>query len=329
MPDTIRPGILGVGRFVPEHVLTNHDLEKMVDTSDEWITTRTGIRERRIAPPGMATSDMAIGAAKAAMDMAGVCAEELDVIIAATVTPDMLFPSTACLVQAALGAWRAAAFDLSAGCSGFVYALSVASQYVAAGAAKRVLVMGAETLSRITDYEDRNTCVLFGDGAGAAVIGAKDGNGGILAFDLGADGGGADLLCVPAGGSRKPTTAETLASRGHFIKMEGKQVFRFAIRVVEESVITVLKKAGADVGDIDLFIPHQANVRIIDYAVEKLGIPREKVFVNLDRYGNTSAASIPIALSEAVEQGRVGPGSLVVMVGFGAGLTWGSCALRW
>lgn len=329
MPDTIRPGILGVGRFVPEHVLTNHDLEKMVDTSDEWITTRTGIRERRIAPPGMATSDMAIAAAKAAMDMAGVCAEELDVIIAATVTPDMLFPSTACLVQAALGAWRAAAFDLSAGCSGFVYALSVASQYVAAGAAKRVLVMGAETLSRITDYEDRNTCVLFGDGAGAAVIGAKDGNSGILAFDLGADGGGADLLCVPAGGSRKPTTAETLASRGHFIKMEGKQVFRFAIRVVEESVITVLKKAGADVGDIDLFIPHQANVRIIDYAVEKLGIPREKVFVNLDRYGNTSAASIPIALSEAVEQGRVGPGSLVVMVGFGAGLTWGSCALRW
>lgn len=329
MPDTIRPGILGVGRFVPERVLTNHDLEKMVDTSDEWITTRTGIRERRIAPPGMATSDMAIAAAKAAMDMAGVGAEELDLIIAATVTPDMLFPSTACLVQAALGAWRAAAFDLSAGCSGFVYALSVASQYVAAGAAKRVLVMGAETLSRITDYEDRNTCVLFGDGAGAAVIGAKDGNSGILAFDLGADGGGADLLCVPAGGSRKPTTAETLAGRGHFIKMEGKQVFRFAIRVVEESVITVLKKAGADVGDIDLFIPHQANVRIIDYAVERLGIPREKVFVNLDRYGNTSAASIPIALSEAVEQGRVGPGSLVVMVGFGAGLTWGSCALRW
>lgn len=329
MPDALRPGILGVGRFVPESILTNRDLEKMVDTSDEWITTRTGIRERRIAPPGIATSDMAVSAAMAAMDMAGVGPEELDLIITATVTPDMIFPSTACLVQAALGAWRAAAFDLSAGCSGFIYALSVASQYVATGAARRVLVIGAETLSRITDYEDRNTCVLFGDGAGAAVIGPKDGDAGILAFDLGADGAGADLLCLPAGGSKRPVSAETLADRSHYIKMEGKQVFRFATRVVEESTMAVLKRAGADVGDIDLFVPHQANIRIIDHAVEKLGIPREKVFVNLDRYGNTSAASIPIALSEAAEQGRLGPGDLVVMVGFGAGLTWGSCALRW
>lgn len=329
MPETVRPGILGVGRFVPERVLTNHELEKMVDTSDEWITTRTGIRERRIAPPGVATSDMAVAAARAAMDMARVGSQELDLIITATVTPDMIFPSTACLVQAALSAERAAAFDLSAGCSGFVYALSVASQYVATGAARHVLVIGAETLSRITDYQDRNTCVLFGDGAGAAVVGPKGADGGILAFDLGADGAGADLLYIPAGGARRPASAETLAGRSHFIKMEGKQVYRFATRVVEESTAAVLARAGADVGDIDLFIPHQANIRIIDHAVERLGIAREKVFVNLDRYGNTSAASIPIALAEAVEQGRLSPGDLVVMVGFGAGLTWGACALRW
>jgi 3-oxoacyl-[acyl-carrier-protein] synthase-3 len=310
-------------------VLTNDDLSHMVDTSDEWIRTRTGIQERHLAGDGEATANTAIEAARQALEVAGLNPAQLDLIIVATVTPDYIFPSVACLVQDALGASRAAAFDLSAGCSGFVYGLSVAAHILSAGAYQTALVIGAETLSRIIDWNDRNTCVLFGDGAGAVVLQAGENEGGVLATVLGADGSGGDLLWVPAGGSLTPASHRTVAEGLHFIQMKGREVFRFAVRTIPAATREVLKKAGLSLKDVDLVIPHQANQRIIEAAARTLGLPPEGIYTNLERYGNTSAASIPIALSEAAEGGRIQPGDLIVCVGFGAGLTWGAAAVRW
>lgn len=320
--------ILGTGSSVPEKVITNFDLERMVETSDEWITTRTGIKERRVAAPSETTSTFALLASQKALESACVSPEELDCIIVATVTPDMLFPSTACILQHALGAKKAFAFDLEAGCTGFVYALAVAEKYLLAEGKGKALVVGAETLSKIVDWQDRATCVLFGDGAGAAVLGLDD-RPGILATYLGADGGGAHLLELPAGGSRMPASLETVNQRLHYIKMNGNEVFKFAVRVVEEASLKVLAKAQKTVDDVHLFIPHQANIRIIQSAARRLGIPEEKIFVNVDRYGNTSAASIPIALDEALRSQRIRKGDVVLLVGFGAGLTWGAALIEW
>ncbi len=324
-----RAHIVGWGKYVPQRVLTNDDLSRMVDTSDEWIVTRTGIRERRIAGENETTATMAVQAARQALDGAGMGPEKIDLIIVATATPDYLFPSTACLVQDALGASRAAAFDLAAGCTGFVYALGVAAAMVESGAVQTALVIGSETLSRITDWADRNTCVLFGDGAGAVVLRAGPDDGGILATVLGADGSGGNLLVLPAGGSRHPASHQTVAERMHFIKMQGRDVFRFAVRVIPTATRQALEKARLSLDDVALFIPHQANGRIIEARSEDLKLPPEKVYSNLERYGNTSAASIPIRLCEAVEAGRLRPGDVVVCVGFGAGLTWGAAVLRW
>ncbi len=320
--------VLGTGSSVPEKVVTNFDLERMVDTSDEWITTRTGIKERRIAAPSEATSTFALLASRKALESAHVDPDELHCIIVATVTPDMLFPSTACILQEALGAKNAFAFDLEAGCTGFVYALAVAEKYLLSEGKGKALVVGAETLSKIVDWQDRATCVLFGDGAGAAVLGLDE-RPGIIATYLGADGGGAHLLELPAGGSRMPASLETVEKRLHYIKMNGNEVFKFAVRVVEEASRKVLAKAQKTIDDVSLFIPHQANIRIIQSAAKRLGIPEEKVFVNVDRYGNTSAASIPIALDEALREQRIREGDIVLLVGFGAGLTWGAALIEW
>ncbi len=325
----MRAHVVGWGKYVPDRVLTNDDLARMVDTSDEWIVTRTGIRQRRIAEEGETTATMAVQAARQALEGAGVSPGQVDVIIVATATPDYLFPSTACLVQDALGATRAAAFDLAAGCTGFVYALAVAVAMVEAGAVRTALVIGSETLSRITDWTDRNTCVLFGDGAGAVVLQGGPDDGGVLSAVLSADGSGADLLMLPAGGSRLPASHHTVSERLHFIKMQGRDVFRFAVRVIPTATREVLRRAGLSPDDITLLIPHQANGRIIESAMKDLKLPPEKVYNNLERYGNTSAASIPVALCEAVEEGRLGPGDIVICVGFGAGLTWGAVAIRW
>ncbi|MDR3348017.1 MAG: ketoacyl-ACP synthase III [Acidaminococcales bacterium] len=322
-------GVLGVAYSVPDNVLTNQDLEKMVDTSDKWITERTGIKERRIAAPGQATSDMSLAAGQKALDRAGVKADEIDLVIVCTLSPDTLFPSTACIVQYRIGAVNAGAFDLSAGCSGFVYGLSVACQMVNAGAHKKILVIGAETLSRILNWKDRNTCVLFADGAGAAVIGeAPDGYGYINSV-IGSDGAGGNFIKMPAGGSRMPATAETVANNLHAIHMDGSEVFKFASRIVPKVAFDVLKGTGIAVGDIDIVIPHQANGRIIKSAAKRLGLPIEKFYVNVERYGNTSAASVPIALAEAWENGLVHKGNNVLLIGFGTGLTWAGCLLKW
>lgn len=322
-------GITGTGRAIPEKILTNADLEKMVDTSDEWIRTRTGIRERRIAEGNIASSDLGLEAARKAIEDAGISPSEIDLIIVATITPDMAFPATACIIQDKLGAVNAAAFDLSAGCSGFVYALDMAASRVMAGLDNTVLVVGTDTLSKITDFTDRSTCVLFGDGAGAAVVQPVEDGYGILASYLGADGSMGHTLSLPAGGSRKPATEDTVRMREHFICMSGNEVFKFAVRIMAEASLEVLRRANLEPDDIDLFIPHQANIRIIDAAAKRLDLPKEKIFVNVDRYGNTSAASVPIALDEAVEEGLVKRGDNLVLVGFGAGLTWASVALKW
>ncbi|MCG0237933.1 MAG: ketoacyl-ACP synthase III [Firmicutes bacterium] len=330
MEKRVRPvGITGIGAYAPERVLSNADLERIVETSDEWIVTRTGIRERRIAGPEETTSTMAVQAARQALEMAGVRPEELDLIVVGTVTPDMVFPATACLVQDALGARRAAAMDISAACPGFLYGLGVASQMVATGLYEKALVIGADTLSRITDYQDRSTCVLFGDAAGAAVLEPVSEGRGILGLELGADGSGRDHLYLPGGGSKHPASHETVEQRLHYVKMNGKEVFKFAVRVMNESTLRVLAQAGLTPADVDLLVPHQANLRIIEAAVERLGIPWEKVVVNLDRYGNTSAAAIPLALTEAWRAGRIRDGDLLLLVSFGAGLVWGAVALRW
>jgi 3-oxoacyl-[acyl-carrier-protein] synthase-3 len=327
MNNTSQIGVLGLGAYVPERVLTNHDLEKMIDTSDEWITTRTGIKERRIASEGEASSDLGAKAALKALEDAKVDPAEIDAIVVATLSPDHIFPATACIIQEKIGAVKAAAFDLSAGCSGFVYALAVAYGLVQTGLEK-VLVIGAETISRFVNWQDRSTCVLFGDGAGAVVLGRVE-RGGILGFDLGADGSGHSILNIPVGGSREPITPENLAQNRHYLYMVGSEVFRFAVRTVPRTSRKALKKAGLEVGDIDWLIPHQANTRIIDAAVNLMGIESEKVVVNLDKYGNTSAASIPIAWAEAAEDGRIKRGDKLLLVGFGAGLTWASMVLEY
>ncbi len=324
----IRAGIWGVGSAVPERVLTNHDLEKMVETSDEWISTRTGIKERRISEPGEKTSDYAAAAARRALERAGVHPEELDLIIVATLTPDMFCPPTACIVQHKIGAVRAGAFDLSAACSGFVYGLDVAARGIEAGAYRRVLVIGADLLSHVTDYTDRSTCVLFGDGAGACVLGPVE-EGGVLSTYLGADGSGGPKLTVPAYRSNEAAVNGAASREGTFIRMDGNEVFKFAVRVMPEAALEAVRRAGVAVEDVRLFIPHQANIRIIDAAAKRLGISGDRVFSNVHKYGNTSAASIPIALDEAVEQGRISPGDLVVLVGFGGGLTWAASVLQW
>jgi len=301
----------------------------MVDTSDEWIVTRTGIRERRICDPGYATSDLAFSAAEKALAVSGVEASDLDLILVATVTPDMVFPSTACLLQARLGASKAAAFDISAGCTGFIYALTIADRFLTAGNYRYILVVAAETLSRITDYTDRNTCVLFGDGAGAMVLGKGTGANGVLSTHLGADGTGESLLYIPAGGSRMPATHQTIDDHLHYIRMQGNEVYRFAVTTIPECVTRVLEPVGISIDDVDHFIFHQANLRILQTAVKRMKIPWEKMLVNIERYGNMSAACIPLAVAEAVDDNLIHSGQLVLMVGFGAGLTMGSALVRW
>lgn len=323
-----RAGILGTGSALPTRVLTNADLEQMVDTNDEWIVSRTGIRERRIAAAGEATSDYAGPACLHALEMAGVAAADVDMILCATVTPDTMFPSTASLIQHRIGATKAAAMDISAACTGFLYGLAAATAMVEAGLYRYVLVAAGDILSRITDYTDRRTCVLFGDGAGAVLVGPVAEDRGFLAFDLGSDGSGADFLYQPAGGSRIPASAESVATKQHFLHMEGQETFKFAVRAMTSSTETVLERAGLGKEDIDLLIPHQANMRIIEAARKRFGLAEEKVVITIDKYGNTSASSIPIALDEAVRTGRAKAGQLLTMVAFGGGLTWGATAVR-
>ena len=330
MPQRRYAHITGWGKATPDRWVTNQELEQIVDTSDEWIRTRTGIEARYIAvDPQETTATLGARAARAALEVADLPPARVDLIICATSTPEHTFPSTASLIQDALGATSAGAFDLSAACSGFVYGLGLAKGMIATGQANNVVVIGAETLSRIVDWSDRNTCVLFGDGAGAVVLQGDARPGGVLATVLGSDGSGGDLLILPAGGSRQPATLETVASGQHFAKMDGRAVFRFATRIMAEATREVLAKANLDIDDVDLIIPHQANERIIRSSMRQLGLPPEKVFMNLQNYGNTSTASIPIALTEVMEQGRLKPDDTVVMVGFGAGLTWAAAAIKW
>ena len=324
-----KASITGVGSFLPEKVLTNDDLSKTLDTTDEWITKRTGIKERRIVENGVAASDLAVEASLRALDDANVLPTEVDLIITSTITPDCLFPSTSCYIQEKIGARNAGSFDLLAACAGFVYALSVAKSFVASGAMKTVLVVGAECMSKITDYTDRSTCILFGDGAGAVVV--QQGNGGreIVSTHLGSDGSQAEILRLPAGGSKLPASHETVESGLHYIKLRGKEVFRQAII----NLVDVVTKAAADnnmqVEEFDMVIPHQSNIRIIEAAMERLGLPMEKAYVNIDRYGNTSSASIPIAMDE-IEKGQLlNSGDTVILVAFGGGLTWGSSVIEW
>jgi len=325
----INAGIAGIGIYVPDNVITNAQLEKMVDTTNEWIMARSGIRERRIASPGQAASDLAVVAAERALADAGLEAGEVDLLIVATNTPDMSFPATACLVQNRIGAKNAAAFDLAAGCTGFIYAVAVGSQFITSGTYRTVMIIGAEHLSSVTNWEDRRTCILFGDAAGAVVLRPVQKGSGILAFKLRADGSGGHYLMKPAGGSRQPATRETVEKKLHYIHMNGREVFKFAVRVIGKTSEEVLAAAGLKKNDLDVFIPHQANMRIIESAARKLGLSMEKVVVNVDRYGSTSTASIPLALKEAVDGGRIKSGSNVVLMGFGAGLTWGAMVIKW
>ncbi|HET7760253.1 MAG TPA: beta-ketoacyl-ACP synthase III [Gaiellaceae bacterium] len=320
--------ITGLGCRVPERVITNDELSTMMDTNDEWIRERTGIRERRIAAPEEALSDLCLPACRDALDQAGLDASEIDLIIVATVTPDMVFPSTGAILADRLGAPDAGAYDLSAGCTGFMYAVAQGYSMLAGGLAQKALVVGGDVLSRILDWSDRSTAVLFGDGAGAVVL-EQVPSGGFLGFELGADGSGGPQLYVPAGGSRSPATEETVADRMHFVKMNGREVFKFATRVLVSSAKAVLAECGRSIEDVDVYVPHQANVRIIEHARQKLGIPEEKTVIDVDRYGNTSSGSIPLALADATADGRLRPGELVLMTGMGAGLTWGSGLIEW
>ena len=322
-------GIVGIGSYVPAKTVTNKDMEAIVETSDEWISDRTGIKCRHFVAENEHTSDLATKAAERALKDANLTPDDIDLIVVATATPDMLFPSTACLVQHNLNANKAAAYDLSAGCSGFMYSIATASQFIKTGLYKYVLVIGAEALSRLMDFTDRNTCVLFGDGAGAVVLGEVPEGYGILGIHLGSDGGGGPLLSLPAGGTRIPATEESVKNRLHYIHMEGNEVFKFAVKIMGEAAFKALEQAGMQPADVDWLIPHQANIRIIQSAAKRLKMPMEKVVVNVDRYGNTSSASIPIALEEAIHDGRIKSGQTVVMVGFGAGLTWASTVIRW
>jgi 3-oxoacyl-[acyl-carrier-protein] synthase-3 len=321
--------ISGVGSYVPEKILTNAELEKLVETSDEWITSRTGIKERRIAAADEFTSDLATKAALKAMARAGITAEQIDLIIVATITPDMPFPSTACLVQQKIGARRAAAFDIEAACSGFIYALEIAQQFIMSRTYDTVLVVGAEKLSSIVDWNDRNTCVLFGDGAGAAILQNRPDSHGLLTAVMGSDGTKADLLFMPGGGSRCPATAASVTSRLHYLRMEGKETFKNAVQAMQTAAEEALRRCELDISKIKLIVPHQANRRIIDAVGERLGAKPEQLFVNLHNYGNTSAASVAIALDEAVESGKVTRGDLLLLVVFGAGLTWGAAVIEW
>jgi len=321
--------ITGWGMAVPERVLTNEHIARMVDTNDGWIVTRTGIRERRIAGPKETTGSLALEAARAALEVADLSPDKIDLIIVATSTPDFIFPATACLVQDALGAGNAGAFDLSAACSGFIYALSVGSQAIRSGAMKNVLVIGAETMSRVINWKDRGTCILFGDGAGAFVLQGSETPGGVLSSLMRSDGSGSDSLTIPAGGSRLPASYDTVRDNLHYIQMNGKEVYRFATRVMVSAAREVVECAGLKLEDIDLVVPHQANRRIVESAARSLNLPEDKFMVNLDRYGNTSAASIPMAVCEAVAQGRVHPNDHLMLIGFGAGLTWGATVVKW
>jgi len=324
----MRARIVGTGSYVPERVLTNADLERMVATSDSWIVERTGIRERRIAAPGEACSDLGSKAAERALEAAGLTAADLDLILVATCTGDSPLPSTACLIQHRLGAVRAAACDISAACCGFVYALAVGDAYVKTGL-RHILVVGAEVMSVITDWTDRSTCILFGDGAGAVVLGPADGDRGILSSHLHSDGNLWDLICVPGGGSRIPPSDKMLADGLQYIKMKGNETFKVAVKTLEESARETLSANHLSMDDLDLYVPHQANARIIKAVADRLELPMEKVVLNMDRYGNTSAASIPLALDEAVRAARVKDGSLVMIAAFGSGLTWASALIRW
>ena len=321
--------LTGWGRYAPAQVLTNADLERMVDTSDEWIVSRTGIRERRVAAAHETTASMGAVAGLRAIHTAGLQPDDIDVIILATLSPDYWMPSTAALVKEAIGNTRAFAFDVAAACSGFVYAYATASAFLASGQAKHVLVIGAELLTRFLDYTDRSTCILFGDGAGAVVLSASEEPAGPVGIELTTEPQGAYMIWLPAGGSKSPPSPETIARGEHKIRMEGKETYRFATRTLASTALTAVGKAGWTQDDVDLIVPHQANVRIIEATAKHAGIPMDKVMVNLDRYGNTSAASIPLALDQAIREGRVGPGSLLLFVAFGAGFTWGSAVVRW
>jgi 3-oxoacyl-[acyl-carrier-protein] synthase-3 len=324
----VKVSIKGTGSFLPERVLDNAYFEKLINTSDEWIVARTGIRERRILDSDKALTDMALPAAEQAMDMAGITAEDLDLIVSGTVTPDMLTPSASCVLQKRLGAHQATAFDVGAGCPGFLYALSIAQKFVADGTSKCALVVGGEVISKWTDYEDRGTCVLFGDGAGAMVIGPSTGDGEILSTHLKADGRLWDLLYVAGGGSRRPPTQESLDAREHFVRMAGNEIFKNAVRSMTQVALEAVEHNGLTIDDVDWLVPHQANLRIMEAVADRLGLPREKVIVTIDKYGNFSSGTIPVAFDEAVREGRIKRGDLVLMDAFGAGFTWGSVLIR-
>lgn len=329
MQQNQRASITGIGSYLPNKVLTNYDLEKMVDTSNDWIIQRTGIKERRIVENGVTTSDIATQASLRAMEDAGVSPKDLDMIITSTITPDHIFPSTSCYIQQKIGATRACAFDILAACAGFIYALSIGQSFINSGAMKTVLVVGAECLSKITDYTDRATCVLFGDGAGAVIIQRNPVKHEILSSSLAADGSEADVLIMPGGGARNPASLESVQQRLHYIQFRGKEVFKLAINNITNLILETAKENGLTLDDIDLIIPHQSNLRIIEATMEKLGLPMEKAFVNIDKYGNTSSASVPIAIDEARKEGRLRKGNIVMLVAFGGGLTWGSSVIRW
>lgn len=328
MYEAKRVGIIGLGSYLPEKVLTNKDLEKMLDTTDEWIRTRTGIRERRIARKDEATSDMAVEASKRALEDAKLKPEDIDLIIVATITPDMFFPATGCIVQHKLGARQVPAFDISVACSGFIYGLAIANQFISSGAYRYGLVIGAEKLSSITDWSDRTTCVLFGDGAGAAILGPVE-RGGILSAYLGADGREGDLLKLPAGGSRIPATKKTIDDRLHFVKMNGSELFKHAVKIMADAALKVTRPLDLKAEDISLVIPHQANIRILEAVGKRMGLDKSKIYLNIDRYGNMSAASSAVALADAVKEGRIKKGDKILLDAFGAGLTWGAVVIEW
>ena len=325
----MRTKVLSTGYYLPDRILSNQDLEKMVDTSNEWIIERTGIRERRIVEPEGKCSDLAFEAARRALENAKLDPMQIDLIIVATCTPDTLFPSTACIVQARLGAKNAAAFDMEAGCTGFIYALSIAEKFLLSPEFRYVLIIGAEVLSKITDYTDRNTCVIFGDGAGAMVLDKSEGHCGIINTNIAADGTGAGLLYMPAGGSALPASIETIEKRLHYLKMNGREVFKFATKIMVETSEKLLHQAGLDIEQVDFFVPHQANMRIIQTAMKRMKIPKEKAILNLEHFGNMSAASIPVAIAQADEKQLLKSGAIILTVGFGTGLTFGGALIRW
>jgi 3-oxoacyl-[acyl-carrier-protein] synthase-3 len=325
----VRSKIISTGSYLPEKILTNSDLEKMVDTTDDWITERTGIKERRIASNDQAASDLAYEASKLALDRASLKGEDIELIITATVTGDMPFPSTACILQHKLGAKNAAAFDINAACSGFLYGLYIADSFIKSGMHKRILVIGTEVLSKITDWEDRTTCVLFGDGAGAVILEPTEEERGIISININSDGSLWELLHIPGGGSRNPASRDTVDRRLHYIKMKGNETFKFAVRTLEDLVVKILEDNKLDPSQLSLLIPHQANLRIIQATADRIGLSMDRVLVNLDKYGNTSAASIPIALDEAVMTGRIKDGDYILLEAFGGGLTWASALIKW